>query len=203
MRRMEKAMLEAVDGRGPQRGALFSARVIFYKVILSGNNKQYYQIDPKTPGWSRPPKRTCPSLLRWEDSTLGNMYAAACIRGDVKNVHTVRTGIEYMTWLANFYTETTKSATQWDFQNGGGIARAISRSAWCRCCTRTLAAGRSRCGLLLPDQRFDNHYGSILRGRSQRKDHLGKAGRRHSPKFIIESDATIVAPLDFRHILGW
>ena len=40
----------------------------------------------------------------WEDSTLGNMYAGHCISGDVKNVHTVRTGIEYMMSLAEWYT---------------------------------------------------------------------------------------------------
>ncbi len=51
------------------------------------------------------------------------MYAAAVIRGDVKNVHTVRTGIEYMTWLAEFYTRTaTKKSTLGMFQIGGGIS---------------------------------------------------------------------------------
>jgi deoxyhypusine synthase len=28
----------------------------------------------------------------WEDATLGNIFVAARYRGDVKNVHTVRTG---------------------------------------------------------------------------------------------------------------
>src|SRR5438105_13025662 len=58
----------------------------------------------------------------WEDSTLGNMYAGQCISGDVKNVHTVRTGIEYMIELADFYTKTSESASIGFFQIGGGIA---------------------------------------------------------------------------------
>ena len=45
----------------------------------------------------------------WEDSTLGNMYAGHCISGDVKNVHTVRTGIEYMMALADWYTKTSEA----------------------------------------------------------------------------------------------
>jgi deoxyhypusine synthase len=45
----------------------------------------------------------------WEDSTVGNMYASHVITGEVKNVHTVRTGIEYMTWLAEWYTEQSAS----------------------------------------------------------------------------------------------
>lgn len=44
----------------------------------------------------------------WEDSTLGNMYAGHCISADVKNVHTVRTGIEYMMSLAQWYTATAR-----------------------------------------------------------------------------------------------
>jgi deoxyhypusine synthase len=58
----------------------------------------------------------------WEDSTLGNMYAGHVIEGDVKNVHTVRTGIEYMIELADYYTETTRDASIGFFQIGGGIA---------------------------------------------------------------------------------
>src|SRR5437763_13875381 len=63
----------------------------------------------------------------WEDATLGNMYAAAVIRGDVKNVHTVRTGIEYMTWLADYYTKNSKTLRNREgspglFQIRGGIA---------------------------------------------------------------------------------
>ena len=53
------------------------------------------------------------------------MYAAAVIRGDVKNVHTVRTGIEYMMWLAEWYTKTAKTLRNREgsigfFQIGGG-----------------------------------------------------------------------------------
>ncbi len=58
----------------------------------------------------------------WEDSTLGNMYAGHCITGDVKNVHTVRTGIEYMMSLADWYGTTSKESSIGFFQIGGGIA---------------------------------------------------------------------------------
>jgi hypothetical protein len=32
----------------------------------------------------------------WEDSTTGNIFASHVIDGNIKNVHTVRSGIEYM-----------------------------------------------------------------------------------------------------------
>ncbi len=50
------------------------------------------------------------------------MYAGHCISGDVKNVHTVRTGIEYMMELAEWYTTTTAKTPLGFFQIGGGIA---------------------------------------------------------------------------------
>ncbi len=50
------------------------------------------------------------------------MYAGHCISGDIKNVHTVRTGIEYMTELAAWYTATSKTAPIGFFQIGGGIS---------------------------------------------------------------------------------
>lgn len=55
----------------------------------------------------------------WEDSTLGNMYAGHCIAGDVKNVHTVRTGIDTMIWLAEWYTQTSAEASTGFFQLWG------------------------------------------------------------------------------------
>jgi hypothetical protein len=45
------------------------------------------------------------SVPGWEDSTTGNIYASHCLRGTVRNVHTVRTGIEYMMELARWYGE--------------------------------------------------------------------------------------------------
>jgi deoxyhypusine synthase len=38
----------------------------------------------------------CPG---WEDSTMGNIFASYVIKGDLK-VSTMKSGIEYMTFLA-------------------------------------------------------------------------------------------------------
>src|SRR5258705_13361052 len=62
----------------------------------------------------------------WEDSTLGNMYVGHCISCGVKNVHTVRTGIEYMMALADWYLASAKPlgdvGSVGFFQIAGGIA---------------------------------------------------------------------------------
>ena len=41
----------------------------------------------------------------WEDSTMGNIFASYCIKGELKAT-TMKSGIEYMTYLADWYTKT-------------------------------------------------------------------------------------------------
>ncbi len=135
MRRMEAAMLE-VWTAADQAGKRFFPHEFFYQVLLSGKYREFYQIDPKDSWMLAAAEKNLPIIVPgWEDATLGNMYAAAVIRGDIKNVHTVRTGIEYMTWLAEFYTETSMKNPIGMFQIGGGIAGDFP-SALCRCSTR-------------------------------------------------------------------
>jgi deoxyhypusine synthase len=145
MRRMEKAMLEvwvAADGEGER----FFPHEFFYQVLRSGKYKKYYQIDPKDSWMLAAAEKNLPIVVPgWEDSTLGNMYAAAVIRGEVKNVHTVRTGIEYMTWLADF-TRARPGKVRWACSRSAAASRAISRFASCRCCIRIWAARACRFG---------------------------------------------------------
>src|SRR5260370_15387077 len=95
-----------------------------YEVVRDGSIRKSYQIDPKDSWMIAAAEKNLPMFVPgWEDSTLGNMYSGHCISGDVQNVHTVRTGIEYMIELADYYTKTTSSDhTIGFFQIGGGIA---------------------------------------------------------------------------------
>jgi len=63
------------------------------------------------------------------------------------------------------------------------------------------AHGRPRCGAIRPDQRLDHELRQLLGRGAQRKNHLGQT-RREDAEFIVESDATIVAPLIFNWVLG-
>jgi deoxyhypusine synthase len=202
MRRMEKAMLE-VWTDADQKGERRFPHEFFYQVLLSGKYEKYYQIDPKDSWMLAAAKKNLPIVVPgWEDATLGNMYAAAVIRGDVKNVHTVRTGIEYMTWLAEFYTRTAKKSPLGMFQIGGGIAGDFPI-----CVVPMLHQDLGRTGVPLWGyfcQISDSttSYGSYSGAVPNEKITWGKLGVK-TPKYIIESDATIVAPLIFAHVLGW
>ena len=122
MRRIENEVLKEWV-RADQAGERFFPHQFMYKILLSGDLKASYQIDPKNSWLLAAAEKNLPIFVPgWEDSTLGNMYAGHCISGDVKNVHTVRTGIEYMMELAEWYTKTTAETPLGFFQIAGGIA---------------------------------------------------------------------------------
>jgi len=88
----------------------------------------------------------------WEDSTMGNMFAGHVITGDIKNVHTVRTGIEYMISLAEWYTANAdRRSTIGFFQIGGGIAGDFPNLRRTDAPSGPATRRRSSLGLFLPD----------------------------------------------------
>ena len=201
MRRIEKAMLAEWTG-ADARGEHCFPHEFFYRLIRSGALKEHYQIEPKNSWMLAACEKNLPIVVPgWEDSTLGNMFAAAVIRKDVKNVHTVRTGIEYMTWLAEFYTETTKGKPLGMFQIGGGISGDFPI-----CVVPMLQQDLERearlWGYFCQISDSTTSYGSYSGAVPNEKITWGKLGV-DTPKFIIESDATIVVPLIFAYLLGW
>ncbi len=202
MRRIEAAILKEWM-RADQAGERLFPHEFFYRLLLQGDLEQYYQIDPKNSWLIAAAKKNLPIIVPgWEDSTLGNMYAGHCIEGDVKNVHTVRTGIEYMMILADWYTKTSARSPIGFFQIGGGIAGDFPI-----CVVPMLHQDLRRTEVPLWDyfcQISDSttSYGSYSGAVPNEKITWGKLGVE-SPKFIIESDATIVAPLIFAYLLNW
>ena len=200
MRRMETAMME-VWTAADKAGKRFFPHEFFYQAILSGKLKQYYQIDPKDSWMVAAAEKNLPIIVPgWEDATLGNMYAAAVLRGDIKNVHTVRTGIEYMTWLSEFYQGITKNASLGMFQIGGGIAGDFPICV-VPMLHQDLGIEARLWGYFCQISDSTTSYGSYSGAVPNEKITWGKLGI-DTPKFIVESDATIVAPLIFSYVLG-
>lgn len=202
MRRIETAVLEewmAADARGER---LFPHEFM-YRILLSGALESSYQIDPRDSWLLAAAERNLPMFVPgWEDSTLGNMYAGHCISGDVKNVHTVRTGIEYMIRLADWYQETAPAASIGFFQIGGGIAGDFPI-----CVVPMLHQDLQRpevplWGYFCQISDSTTSYGSYSGAVPNEKITWGKLGV-DTPRYVIESDASIVAPLVFACVLGW
>ncbi len=206
MRRIEAVVLEewvAADRAGER----YFPHEFMYKILRGGKLAKSYQIDPKNSWLLAASENNLPIIVPgWEDATLGNMYAGHVISGDVKNVHTVRTGIEYMTWLAEWYTKSAKRLRNGEgslgfFQIGGGIAGDFPI-----CVVPMLHQDLQRTGVPLWGyfaQISDSttSYGSYSGAVPNEKITWGKLGAK-TPKFIVESDATIIAPLIFAWVLG-
>jgi deoxyhypusine synthase len=201
MRRIEKAILKEWTG-ADQRGERYFPHEFLYRLLRSGALQESFQIDPKNSWMLAACEKNLPIVVPgWEDSTLGNMFAAAVIRGEVKNVHTVRTGIEYMTWLAKFYLEITKTGPLGMFQIGGGIAGDFPICV-VPMLHQDLEWEAPLWGYFAQISDSTTSYGSYSGAVPNEKITWGKLGAK-TPKFIIESDATIVAPLIFAYLLGW
>ncbi|MSU22645.1 MAG: deoxyhypusine synthase [Opitutus sp.] len=206
MRRIEAVVL-AEWVKADRAGERYFPHEFMYKILRGGKLKQSYQIDPKNSWLLAACKKNLPIIVPgWEDGTLGNMYAVRCVTGEIKHVHTVRTGIEYMTWLAEWYTKTAKKFKNGEgsigfFQIGGGIAGDFPI-----CVVPMLRQDLGRTGVPLWGyfaQISDSttSYGSYSGAVPNEKITWGKLAGS-TPKFIVESDATIVAPLIFAWVLG-
>jgi deoxyhypusine synthase len=202
MRRLEKAVLEEWV-EADQKGERYFPHEFFFRVLKKGKLKKYYQIDPKNSWMLAAMEKNIPIIVPgWEDSTLGNMFAGHVISGDIKNVHTVRTGIEYMMYLADLYIKTTKKSSVGFFQIGGGIAGDFPICVVPMLHQDLQMPQVPLWGYFCQISDSTTSYGSYSGAVPNEKITWGKLGVK-TPKYIIESDATIVAPLIFSYLLNW
>jgi len=168
----------------------------------SGALEKHYQIDPADSWLVAAAERELPIFVPgWEDSTLGNMYAGHCINGDVENVDTVRSGIEYMMDLAEWYQDVAPENSIGFFQIGGGIAGDFPICVVPMLHQDLQLTNVPRWGYFCQISDSTTSYGSYSGAVPNEKITWGKLSV-DTPKFIIESDATIVAPLIFAYVLG-
>lgn len=173
-----------------------------YRLLLSGDLAPHYEIDPSDSWMLAAAEKNLPMVVPgWEDSTLGNIFASYCIKGELKP-SIVKSGIEYMMWLSDWYRENTLEKGVGFFQIGGGIAGDFPI-----CVVPMLYQD-----LELTETPFWSYfcqisdsttsYGSYSGAVPNEKITWGKLDA-DTPKYIIESDATIVAPLIFAYLLNW
>ncbi|MGE0078293.1 MAG: deoxyhypusine synthase family protein [Bacteroidales bacterium] len=200
-RRLQKHMFD-VWKDAEDKGERYFPYEYMYKVIRSGILEQYYEIDPKNSWMIAAAEKNLPIIVPgWEDSTLGNIFAAYCINGELKP-STMKSGIEYMMFLADWYTKYSGPEGLGFFQIGGGISGDFPI-----CVVPMLHQDLERDGVpfwsyFCQISDSTTSYGSYSGAVPNEKITWGKLNI-DTPKFIIESDATIVAPLVFGYILGW
>ncbi|MDD3012109.1 MAG: deoxyhypusine synthase family protein [Candidatus Gastranaerophilales bacterium] len=200
MRRLETFLYEKwIDA--DKKGERYFPHEFLYRIIRDGSLEQYYQIDPKNSWMLAACEKNLPIFVPgWEDSTTGNFFTSYCITGEVKNPTTVRGGIEYMMELSKWYIETSKNSSIGFFQIGGGIAGDFPICV-VPMIHQDLELEAPLWGYFCQISDSTTSYGSYSGAVPNEKITWGKLGI-DTPKYIIESDATIVAPLIFAYVLG-
>ncbi len=202
MRRVERTLI-AEWQRAERAGERLFPHEFLFRVLRSGVLREHYEIDQAGSWLLAASEADLPLFVPgWEDSTLGNVFAARCLDGTLKDPRTVRGGVEYMMALADWYTSQSTGSGIGFFQVGGGIAGDFAI-----CVVPMLHQDLKREDVPLwayfcQVSDSTTSYGSYSGAVPNEKITWGKLGV-DTPKYIIESDATIVVPLMFAKVLGW
>jgi deoxyhypusine synthase len=199
IRRIEKQVLRFWQ-EADKRGERYFPYQFMYQLISSKAIEENYQIDPKDSWVVAACQRNLPIYTPgWEDSTLGNIFVSHVMRKAVSNFHVVKSGLEQMAHLIDWYKENSKSESIGFFQIGGGIAGDFPI-----CVVPSIQKDlQEKCrywGYFCQISDSTTSYGSYSGAVPNEKIAWSKLDA-DTPKFVIESDATIVAPLLFAYIL--
>ena len=173
----------------------------FYKVLEEEDLKQHYQI-PIEDCWVYAAKQKGIPIVSpgSEDSTLGNMFTARVMDGTVKSHAALKSGTEQLQMLTQWYRRESKMSPIGFFQIGGGIAGDFAI-----CAVPMLIQD------LEEDTRLWAYFSQISDAVTSYGGYSGAVPNEkitwnklsaECPKFMIQSDATIVAPLIFAYVLG-
>ncbi len=180
---------------------------VFFRIFDSGSLKPHYQIPPENSwmlaAWEKGIPVFCPGF---EDSTLGNIFAARVIEKKIGSHHALASGTQQMENLVNWYLETDGRPEDRNgrgigfFQIGGGIAGDFAI-----CAVPTIIQD------LQKDIRLWQYFAQISDSTTSYGSYSGAVPNEkitwcklaeNTPKFMINSDASIVAPLVFAYVLG-
>lgn len=200
MRKIEKVVLRRWMKTQDQNRRLFPHEYL-YNIINSGELEADYDIDKKDSWLVAAAQKDLPIFIGgWEDSTLGNFFVSNFIKGNIDKMTHMRTGLEYMKELIDWYQKESANHSIGFFQIGGGIAGDFPICV-VPLIEQDLKKGVRKWGYFCQISDSTTSYGSYSGAVPNEKITWGKLGI-DTPKYIIESDATIVAPLMFAYILG-
>ena len=207
MRKIERHIIKLWQ-RADERKERYFPYEFMYQMIREGMIKKDYQIDPKDSWVVAACEKNLPIWTPgWEDSTLGNIFVALTKgRGqnyynkNISNIGLVKSGLEQMSTLVDWYLETTKEKFVGFFQIGGGIAGDFPICV-VPLIRQDLKIHCKLWGYFCQISDSTTSYGSYSGAVPNEKITWEKLDVT-TPRFVIESDATIVAPLIFAYVLN-
>lgn len=173
---------------------------IFYRLFKERALEPYFKIPPEHSWLLAAFEKNIPVYSPgFEDSTLGNIFAARVIDGTIASHSAVRTGTEQMENLVNWYLENDIDNGIGFFQIGGGIAGDFA------ICSVPLIIQdlKKQC-------RYWQYFAQISDSTTSYGSYSGAVPNEKitwhkldesTPTFMINSDASIVAPLIFSYVM--
>ncbi|MBN1688936.1 MAG: deoxyhypusine synthase family protein [Candidatus Omnitrophica bacterium] len=171
-----------------------------YQLIESGALKDAMEGDPQNSWVVAAYEKQIPIYTPgWEDSTMGNGFVANILKNEIRSYHIMKSGLEQMEDLIQWYRGITRESSVGFFQIGGGIAGDFP------ICVVPLIIQdlKEKCklwGYFAQISDSTTSYGSYSGAVPNEKITWTKLGV-DTPKYMIESDASIVAPLIFSYVL--
>ncbi|HEX5446448.1 MAG TPA: deoxyhypusine synthase family protein [Pirellulales bacterium] len=200
IRHIEHKLLEYWIEAGERGESHFSCEY-FYRLIEEGVLDEVRQV-PKEHSWvwAAYDMKIPVYVPGYEDSTLGNIFAARVLERKVKSHSVVKSGTEQMEQLVRWYLDNIGHHGLGFFQIGGGIAGDFAICA---------------VPLIIQDLEKDvplwSYFAQISDSTTSFGSYSGAVPNekitwykleKDAPKFMINSDASIVAPLIFAYVLG-
>ncbi len=201
MRKLEKVLLPIWQKHDRENKPAFPHEYM-YELIRSGVLNKHHQIEAKDSWMLAACEKNLPIFVAgWPDSSLGNVFVAEHLKGNIKNMGVMKEGLEYMKSLVDWYAAQSAKSKVGFFQIGGGISGdfPICVVPLINQDLRTKQVPMWSYFCQISDS--TTSYGSYSGAVPNEKITWGKLGP-DTPKFLIESDATIVAPLIFSYVMG-
>lgn len=200
MRHIEQFLTEFWSEAAQHETSAFPYEYL-YRLLDDDTLRQHYQIPPENSWVIAARQKNLPIYTPgWEDSTLGNIFTARVIEGTILNHSPICRGTEQMEHLVDWYLREQVDHSIGFFQIGGGIAGDFAICA----VPLILQDLKKEC-------RFWEYFCQISDSQTSFGSYSGAVPNEkitwfkldeQAPKFMINSDASIVAPLIFAYVLG-
>jgi deoxyhypusine synthase len=205
MRHLERELLVHWKAASEAGESLLPSELLF-RVLDEPTVREHFEIVGDS--WLLAAKRQGIPVFTpgWEDSTTGNIFAANVWKGKLPHHRSVCAGTEQMVRLMRWYDRTTKARPAGApsvgfFQIGGGIAGDFAICAVPALIQDLEMTETPFWGYFCQISDAVTSYGGYSGAPPNEKITWGKL-EATTPSFMIESDATIVAPLIFAYLLG-
>ena len=174
---------------------------VFFRLFETKVLEPHFQIPPEHSWMLAAYEKGIPVYSPgWEDSTLGNIFAARVIEKKIASHRALRSGTEQKEHLVNWYLDTDAHSPIGFFQIAGGIAGDFAI-----CAVPTIIQD------LKKDIRLWQYFAQISDSTTSYGSYSGAVPNEKitwcklaadTPKFMINSDAAIIAPLIFAYVMG-